>query len=117
MIEGAGGGALRPGIFDAAVLFHRDRTTLTQYAMGGRRAISAAVADLNDAGHPAVLALIRPGPLRAARKARCRGFALRATGGPPMIPALTSALLATGLRTLSVAPVTGSTAQGGRSHR
>ena len=61
-----------------------------------------AVADLNDAGHPAVLALI----VRTVEAARKRAVEVSLCGDAAADTRLTTALLATGLRTLSVAPLT-----------
>ena len=80
---------------------------LTQYTMAAARDIGA-VADLNDAGNPAVLALIA----RTVEAARKRGVEVSLCGDAAADTRLTTALLATGLRTLSVAPVDGSAAQG-----
>jgi phosphoenolpyruvate-protein phosphotransferase (PTS system enzyme I) len=74
---------------------------LTQYTMAAARDIGA-VADLNDAGNPAVLALIA----RTVEAARKRGVEVSLCGDAAADTRLTAALLATGLRTLSVAPVT-----------
>jgi phosphotransferase system enzyme I (PtsI) len=74
---------------------------LTQYTMAAARDIGA-VADLNDAGNPAVLALIA----RTVEAARKRGVEVSLCGDAAADTRLTTALLATGLRTLSVAPVT-----------
>jgi phosphotransferase system enzyme I (PtsI) len=74
---------------------------LTQYTMAAARDIGA-VADLNDAGNPAVLALIA----RTVEAARNRGVEVSLCGDAAADTRLTTALLATGLRTLSVAPVT-----------
>jgi phosphotransferase system enzyme I (PtsI) len=74
---------------------------LTQYTMAAARDIGA-VADLNDAGHPAVLALIA----RTVEAARKRGVEVSLCGDAAADIRLTTALLATGLTSLSVAPVT-----------
>jgi len=74
---------------------------LTQYTMAAARDIGA-VADLNDAGHPAVLALIA----RTVEAARKRDVEVSLCGDAAADTRLTTALLATGLRTLSVAPLT-----------
>ena len=74
---------------------------LTQYTMAAARDIGA-VADLNDAGNPAVLALIA----RTVEAARKRDVEVSLCGDAAADTRLTTALLATGLRTLSVAPLT-----------
>ena len=60
-----------------------------------------AVADLNDAGNPAVLALI----VRTVEAARKRSVEVSLCGDAAADTRLTTALLATGLTSLSVAPV------------
>ena len=74
---------------------------LTQYTMAAARDIGA-VADLNDAGHPAVLALIA----RTVEAGRKRNVEVSLCGDAAADTRLTTALLAAGLTTLSVAPVT-----------
>ena len=86
--------------FDAA-FYSIGSNDLTQYTMAAARDIGA-VADLNDAGHPAVLALIA----RTVEAARKRDVEVSLCGDAAADTRLTTALLATGLRTLSVAPVT-----------
>ncbi|RXT54313.1 phosphoenolpyruvate--protein phosphotransferase [Bradyrhizobium betae] len=73
---------------------------LTQYTMAAARDIGA-VADLNDAGHPAVLALIA----RTVEAGRKRGVEVSLCGDAAADTRLTNALLATGLTTLSVSPI------------
>ncbi|WP_445221475.1 phosphoenolpyruvate--protein phosphotransferase [Bradyrhizobium sp. Pa8] len=73
---------------------------LTQYTMAAARDIGA-VADLNDAGHPAVLALIA----RTVEAGRSRGVEVSLCGDAAADTRLTKALLATGLTTLSVSPI------------
>ncbi|UVO38403.1 phosphoenolpyruvate--protein phosphotransferase [Bradyrhizobium arachidis] len=73
---------------------------LTQYTMAAARDIGA-VADLNDAGHPAVLALIA----RTVEAGRKRGVEVSLCGDAAADMRLTNALLATGLTTLSVSPI------------
>jgi phosphoenolpyruvate-protein phosphotransferase (PTS system enzyme I) len=73
---------------------------LTQYTMAAARDIGA-VADLNDAGNPAVLALIA----RTVEAGRARGVEVSLCGDAAADTRLTKALLATGLTTLSVSPV------------
>lgn len=73
---------------------------LTQYTMAAARDIGA-VADLNDAGHPAVLTLIA----RTVEAGRKRGVEVSLCGDAAADMRLTNALLATGLTTLSVSPI------------
>jgi phosphotransferase system enzyme I (PtsI) len=73
---------------------------LTQYTMAAARDIGA-VADLNDAGHPAVLALIA----RTVDAGRKRGVEVSLCGDAAADTRLTNALLAAGLTTLSVSPI------------
>lgn len=73
---------------------------LTQYTMAAARDIGA-VADLNDAGHPAVLALIA----RTVEAGRKRGVEVSLCGDAAADTRLTNALLATRLTTLSVPPI------------
>jgi phosphotransferase system enzyme I (PtsI) len=73
---------------------------LTQYTMAAARDIGA-VADLNDTGNPAVLALMA----RTVEAARVRGVEVSLCGDAAADTRLTKALLATGLTTLSVSPV------------
>ncbi|RXH20310.1 phosphoenolpyruvate--protein phosphotransferase [Bradyrhizobium guangzhouense] len=73
---------------------------LTQYTMAAARDIGA-VAGLNDAGHPAVLALIA----RTVEAGRKRGVEVSLCGDAAADTRLTKALLATGLTTLSVSPI------------
>lgn len=74
---------------------------LTQYTMAAARDIGA-VANLNDAGNPAVLALIA----RTVEAGRNRDVEVSLCGDAAADTRLTTALLATGLRILSVAPLT-----------
>jgi phosphotransferase system enzyme I (PtsI) len=74
---------------------------LTQYTMAAARDIGS-VADLNDAGHPAVLALIA----RTVEAARKRDVEVSLCGDAAADTRLTTALLVTGLTRHSVAPVT-----------
>ena len=92
--------ALRAEDFGAA-FYSIGSNDLTQYTMAAARDIGA-VADLNDAGNPAVLALIA----RTVEAARKRGVEVSLCGDAAGDTRLTTALLATGLSTLSVAPVT-----------
>jgi phosphotransferase system enzyme I (PtsI) len=85
----------------SAAFYSIGSNDLTQYTMAAARDIGA-VADLNDAGHPAVLALIA----RTVEAARKRGVEVSLCGDAAADIRLTTALLATGLTSLSVAPVT-----------
>jgi phosphoenolpyruvate-protein phosphotransferase (PTS system enzyme I) len=91
--------ALQAGDFDAA-FYSIGSNDLTQYTMAAARDIGA-VADLNDTGNPAVLALIA----RTVEAGRARGVEVSLCGDAAADPHLTKALLATGLTVLSVAPV------------
>jgi phosphotransferase system enzyme I (PtsI) len=86
--------------FDAA-FYSIGSNDLTQYTMAAARDIGS-VADLNDAGHPAVLALIA----RTVEAACKRDVEVSLCGDAAADTCLTTALLATGLTSLSVAPVT-----------
>ena len=91
--------ALCAADFDAA-FYSIGSNDLTQYTMAAARDIGS-VADLNDAGHPAVLALIA----RTVEAARKRDVEVSLCGDAAADTRLTTALLATGLTSLSVAPV------------
>jgi len=91
--------ALRAEDFDAG-FYSIGSNDLTQYTMAAARDIGA-VADLNDTGNPAVLALIA----RTVEAARVRGVEVSLCGDAAADTRLTKALLATGLTTLSVSPV------------
>jgi phosphotransferase system enzyme I (PtsI) len=91
--------ALRAEDFDAA-FYSIGSNDLTQYTMAAARDIGA-VADLNDTGNPAVLALIA----RTVEAGRARGVEVSLCGDAAADTRLTNALLATGLTTLSVSPV------------
>jgi phosphotransferase system enzyme I (PtsI) len=91
--------ALRAGDFDAA-FYSIGSNDLTQYTMAAARDVGA-VADLNDTGNPAVLALIA-NTVEAGRK---RGVEVSLCGDAAADTRLTTALLATGLATLSVSPI------------
>jgi phosphotransferase system enzyme I (PtsI) len=91
--------ALRAEDFDAA-FYSIGSNDLTQYTMAAARDIGA-VADLNDTGNPAVLALIA----RTVEAGRARGVEVSLCGDAAADTRLTKALLATGLTTLSVSPV------------
>ena len=91
--------ALRAEDF-AAAFYSIGSNDLTQYTMAAARDIGA-VADLNDTGDPAVLSLIA----RTVEAARRRGVEVSLCGDAAADTRLTTALLATGLTALSVAPV------------
>jgi phosphotransferase system enzyme I (PtsI) len=91
--------ALRSEDFDAA-FYSIGSNDLTQYTMAAARDIGA-VADLNDTGNPAVLALIG----RTVEAGRARGVEVSLCGDAAADTRLTKALLATGLTTFSVSPV------------
>ncbi len=91
--------ALRAEDFGAA-FYSIGSNDLTQYTMAAARDVGA-VADLNDTGDPAVLSLIA----RTVEAGRRRGVEVSLCGDAAADTRLTSALLATGLTTFSVAPV------------
>jgi phosphoenolpyruvate-protein phosphotransferase (PTS system enzyme I) len=91
--------ALCAGDFEAG-FYSIGSNDLTQYTMAAARDIGA-VADLNDTGNPAVLALIA----RTVEAARARGVEVSLCGDAAADTRLTKALLATGLTTLSVSPI------------
>jgi phosphoenolpyruvate-protein phosphotransferase (PTS system enzyme I) len=91
--------ALQAGDF-AAAFYSIGSNDLTQYTMAAARDIGA-VADLNDTGNPAVLALIA----RTVEAGRGRGVEVSLCGDAAADTRLTTALLATGLTTLSVSPI------------
>ncbi len=91
--------ALRAEDFGAA-FYSIGSNDLTQYTMAAARDIGA-VADLNDTGNPAVLELIA----RTVEAGRKRGVEVSLCGDAAGDTRLTTPLLATGLTTLSVAPV------------
>ena len=91
--------ALRAEDFGAA-FYSIGSNDLTQYTMAAARDVGA-VADLNDTGDPAVLSLIA----RTVEAGRRRGVEVSLCGDAAADTRLTPALLATGLTTLSVAPV------------
>jgi phosphoenolpyruvate-protein phosphotransferase (PTS system enzyme I) len=84
----------------AADFYSIGSNDLTQYTMAAARDLGA-VADLNDAGNPAVLSLIA----RTAEAGRKRGVEVSLCGDAAADTRLTPALLASGLTTLSVAPI------------
>jgi phosphoenolpyruvate-protein phosphotransferase (PTS system enzyme I) len=85
--------------FDAA-FYSIGSNDLTQYTMAAARDVGA-VAELNDTGNPAVLALIA----RTVAAGRERGVEVSLCGDAAADTRLTPALLATGLTTLSVSPI------------
>jgi phosphoenolpyruvate-protein phosphotransferase (PTS system enzyme I) len=91
--------ALRAEDFNAA-FYSIGSNDLTQYTMAAARD-SGAVADLNDPASPAVLELIA----RTVAAGRARDVEVSLCGDAAAETDLTKALLATGLTTLSVAPV------------
>ena len=84
----------------AADFYSIGSNDLTQYALAAARDIGA-VARLGDAGHPAVLQLIRATVAAAA----ARGVDVSLCGDAGGEPRLIADLLRAGLRSLSVAPV------------
>ncbi|MBR0856869.1 phosphoenolpyruvate--protein phosphotransferase [Bradyrhizobium liaoningense] len=91
--------ALRAEDFGAA-FYSIGSNDLTQYTMAAARDIGS-VADLNDAGNPAVLALVA----RTVEVGRKRGVEVSLCGDAAADTRLTNALLTTGLTTLSVSPI------------
>jgi phosphoenolpyruvate-protein phosphotransferase (PTS system enzyme I) len=91
--------ALRAEDFGAA-FYSIGSNDLTQYTMAAARDVGA-VADLNDTGNPAVLSLIA----RTVEAGRQRGVEVSLCGDAAADTRLTTALIATGLTTLSVAPI------------
>ncbi len=91
--------ALRAGDFNAA-FYSIGSNDLTQYTMAAARDVGA-VADLNDTGNPAVLALIA----RTVEAGCKRGVEVSLCGDAGADTRLTTALLATGLTALSVSPI------------
>jgi phosphotransferase system enzyme I (PtsI) len=91
--------ALRAEDF-AAAFYSIGSNDLTQYTMAAARDVGA-VADLNDTGNPAVLALI----VRTVEAGRKRSVEVSLCGDAAADTRLAPLLLATGLTTLSVAPV------------
>lgn len=92
--------AIAPELFDEAAFFSVGSNDLTQYVTAAGRDI-AAVADLNDPSHPALLKLIRSLIEGAAVMNREVSLCGDAGGEPAQIPGL----LRCGLRSLSVAPL------------
>jgi phosphoenolpyruvate-protein phosphotransferase (PTS system enzyme I) len=91
--------ALRAEDFDAG-FYSIGSNDLTQYTMAAARD-NGMVANLNDTGNPAVIALIT----RAVEAGRARGVEVSLCGDAAADIHLTKALLATGLTSLSVSPV------------
>jgi phosphoenolpyruvate-protein phosphotransferase (PTS system enzyme I) len=91
--------AVVPETFANAAFFSIGSNDLTQYVTASARDISA-VAALNDPGHPAVLGLIRNVVAEGARLDRGVSLCGDMGGEPKHLPAL----LAAGLRSVSVAP-------------
>jgi phosphotransferase system enzyme I (PtsI) len=91
--------AVAPALFARAAFFSIGSNDLTQYVTASARDI-AAVAALNDPGHPAVIGLI--GHVVAAARDMGRDVSLCGDMGGD--PAHLPALIAAGLRTVSVAP-------------
>ena len=91
--------AVEPALYRRAAFFSIGSNDLTQYVTAAARDI-AAVSALNDAGHPAVISLIRQVVAAAGEIGREVSLCGDMGGDPAHIPAL----IAAGLRTLSVAP-------------
>jgi phosphotransferase system enzyme I (PtsI) len=91
--------AIVPEMFASAAFFSIGSNDLTQYVTASSRD-SAAVAALNDPGHPAVIRLIT----RVARFGRESSIPVSLCGDMASDPAHIGALLKAGLRSLSVAP-------------
>jgi phosphotransferase system enzyme I (PtsI) len=91
--------AIVPELFARADFFSIGSNDLTQYVTASARDI-AEVAELNDPGHPAVVALIRQVVEAGAKLGRDVSLCGDMGGDPQHIPAL----IAAGLRSVSVAP-------------
>ena len=91
--------AIVPEVFARADFFSIGSNDLTQYVTASARDI-AAVSDLNDPGHPAVVSLIRNVVHEGARLDRDVSLCGDMGGDPKHLPAL----IAAGLRSVSVAP-------------
>ena len=89
--------ALAPELLRDADFFSIGSNDLTQYVMAAARD-EAAVAELGDAGHPAVLRLIE----NVARYGRDQGIDVSLCGDMASEPRFVPALIGAGLRTLSV---------------
>ncbi|HET7716575.1 MAG TPA: putative PEP-binding protein [Bauldia sp.] len=92
--------AVVPELFSRAAFFSIGSNDLTQYVTASARDI-AAVAALGDAGHPAVAALVA----RVVDAGRALGIDVSLCGDMGGDPAHIPALIATGLRSVSVAPI------------
>jgi phosphotransferase system enzyme I (PtsI) len=91
--------AVAPALLKDAAFFSIGSNDLTQYVMAAGRD-NGAVAGLNDVTHPAVLELIS----RVARYGADHGIPVSLCGDAGSDPAAIPALLAAGLRSLSVSP-------------
>ncbi len=91
--------AVVPALFARAAFFSIGSNDLTQYVTASARDV-AAVAALNDPSHPAVLALIR----RVVAAGRALGIDVSLCGDMGGDPRHLPALIAAGLRSVSVAP-------------
>jgi phosphotransferase system enzyme I (PtsI) len=91
--------AIEPELFARAAFFSIGSNDLTQYVTAAARDI-AAVAPLCDAGHPAVIGLVR----RVARAGADMGREVSLCGDMGGDPAHIPALIRAGLRSVSVAP-------------
>lgn len=91
--------AIEPALYANADFFSIGSNDLTQYVTASARDI-AAVSTLNDAGHPAILSLIR----RVVEVGREIGRDVSLCGDMGSDPAHIPALVGAGLATLSVAP-------------
>jgi phosphotransferase system enzyme I (PtsI) len=91
--------AITPELFADAAFFSIGSNDLTQYVMAAARD-NGAVAALNDPRHPAVLKLIA----QVARFGSENGIPVSLCGDAASDPAVIPALIAAGIRTLSVAP-------------
>ena len=91
--------AIEPALYARADFFSIGSNDLTQYVTASARD-TAAVSALNDAGHPAVASLIRNVVEAGAELGRDVSLCGDMASDPAHIPALVAA----GMRTLSVAP-------------
>jgi phosphotransferase system enzyme I (PtsI) len=91
--------AIEPELFAKAAFFSIGSNDLTQYVTASARDI-AAVAALNDPGHPAVMRLIR----RVVEAGAALGREVSLCGDMGGDPAHLPALIRAGLRSVSVAP-------------
>jgi phosphotransferase system enzyme I (PtsI) len=91
--------ALAPELLRSAAFFSIGSNDLTQYVMAAARD-EASVAALGDPSHPAVLGLIA----NVARYGRETGIEVSLCGDMASEPRFVPALIAAGLRTLSVSP-------------